>query len=246
LLVANLLIYKRWKGPVPYPEIPVPPKPKLAIIIDDLGYNPLTAKTLYQINPSITLAIIPHQPYSKQIAQLAETLGQEVLIHLPMEPQHINNYSKIPHMLLMNMKKNELEQNLRYNLDDFPSAVGVNNHMGSRMTEDEKQMIIVLSELKRRGLFFIDSRTTPHSKAYLLAKQLGLKAAKRDIFLDNEDRIESILSQLNNLIALAQKNGKALGIGHPRTNTLTALKRFSKEDKIQTVQLVPVSQLLDE
>jgi hypothetical protein len=241
LLAANILLFKRWRCPIP----PLVVKPKLAIVIDDLGYDRQPADTLYQINPLITLAILPHQAYSKEIAESAKARGQEVLLHLPLEPYHYDNYGKMPHMLLMDMAPAELKRELKYNLDNLPPAVGVNNHMGSRMTEDEAKMSIILNELKQRGLFFIDSRTTAKSKAYSLAKQLGLSAGKRDIFLDNVDEAEAIITQLNKLVARAKQRGKALGIGHPRPNTLIALKRFFQDEAFQEVQLVPASELLD-
>jgi hypothetical protein len=245
LLVANILLFKRLRPPVPPPKPTLVIRPKLAIVIDDLGYDPSQARSLYRINPNITLAIIPLQPYSKQIAQAAENRGQEVLLHLPLEPRHYGDYNKMPHMLLVNMSTAELKRKLSYNLDNLPWAVGVNNHMGSRLTENEGKMRTILTELKQRGLFFIDSRTSSRSIAYSLAKQLGLKAGKRDIFLDNVDQVEAITSQLKQLVALAKQKGKALGIGHPRPNTLTALKRFFQSEKAQGVQLVPASELLD-
>ena len=245
LLAANILLFKRPWLPIPFPKPTIVVKPKLAIVIDDLGYNLQSVQILYEINPRITLAILPHQPYSQQIAKRARVQGQEVLLHLPLEPHNYENYGKMSHMLLVNMTKAELRRKLKYNLDNLPLAAGVNNHMGSSMTENRGQMEIILGELKQRGLFFIDSLTTPNSIAYSLAQQLGLRVGKRDVFLDNVDQVEAITSQLNRLVALAKQNGQALGIGHPRTNTFTALKRFLQSESAQEVQLVPASELLD-
>lgn len=241
LLIANIFLLKRFISPKPVVVI----KPKLAIVIDDLGYDQKQAQVLYQIEPHITLAVLPHQPYSNQIAKIAKAQGQEVLLHLPMEPHNYEKYGKMQHMLLASMVLPELTQELRYNLDSLPSVVGVNNHMGSRLTEDESRMEVILSELKRRGLFFIDSRTAPLSMAYTVAKRLGLKTYRRDVFLDNVDQVDSIISQLKQLVILAKQRGKALGIGHPRPNTFMALKRFLQDGSMQGVQLVYASELLE-
>ncbi len=245
LLIANLLLYRHWKPIITLPAPPTVAGPKLAIVIDDLGYNSKQAQTLYKIDPHITLSILPHQRYSSQIAQAAVEQGQELLLHLPMEPKRYENYGKMAHMLLVNMKPAELKRQLKYNLDNLPVAVGVNNHMGSYFTENEGQMRIVLAELKRRGLFFIDSYTTPNTVGYSLAKKLGLSTGKRDIFLDNIDRIDAITSQLQKLAGRAKQKGKAIGIGHPRSNTFSALRHFLQSEAMQGVQLVPVSELLD-
>ncbi len=242
LLVANIFLFKRF---IPVEEPTEVAKPKLAIVIDDLGYDQKQAQILYQIEPHITLAVLPHQPHSNQIARYAKARGQEVLLHLPMEPHNYEKYGKAPHMLLADMTLSELMRELTYNLDSLPSAVGVNNHMGSRMTEDEGLMEIILGELKQRGLFFIDSRTTHESVAYLVAKQLGVRTYERDIFLDNVDEVGAITSQLEELVILAKQEGKALGIGHPRPNTFIALKNLLQDESMQEVQLVYASELLE-
>ncbi len=245
LLIANLLLYGRWKPTISLPAPPTIARPKLAIVIDDLGYAAHQADILYQIDPRITLAVLPHQRYSIQIAQKAKAQGQEVLLHLPLEPKRYEKYGKMLHMLLVDMKPDKLKRELKYSLDNIPLAVGINNHMGSYLTENEAQMRIVLGELKKRGLFFIDSRTTSDSIGYSLAKKMGLRAGKRDIFLDNVDRIEDITSQLNKLVVLAKQKGKAIGIGHPRLNTFSAIEHFLQSDMAADVQLAPVSELLD-
>ncbi len=246
LIIINIFVFEKPDFFAPKPVLRKPViKPQIAIIIDDLGYDKRHAKILYKINKQITLAIIPHQAYSAQMAKNAVSRGQEVLIHLPMEPHNYKQYGKLPNMLLESMGVAALKEKLKYQLEDIPQAVGVNNHMGSLLTEDKNKMTLILMQLKKRRLFFIDSRTSHDTKAYITAKKLDIKSAKRDIFLDNENNLGAISKQLKKLVLLAKQSGKAIAIGHPRKKTFSALKKFVQTDSFKQVQLVVASKLVD-
>ncbi|HYA02913.1 MAG TPA: divergent polysaccharide deacetylase family protein, partial [Syntrophobacteria bacterium] len=137
-----------------------------------------------------------------------------------------------------------LLEKLRETLAAFPTVVGVNNHMGSRFSEDEDKMRVVLGEIKQRGLFFVDSRTSAVSRGYSLAVQMGIPTAERDVFLDNIQSPQAIGSELRRLAQLARLKGKAIGIAHPHEVTLEVLRQALPQLRQEGIELVPVSQVL--
>jgi polysaccharide deacetylase 2 family uncharacterized protein YibQ len=126
----------------------------------------------------------------------------------------------------------------------LPTAIGVNNHMGSRLTEDSQAMHVIMRDLKQYDLFFLDSRTSSASQAYRIAREVGLKAAQRNVFLDHDTRPEQIVQQLHRLATLAQRHGYAIGIGHPYPETLYALKQALPTLRRAGIAIVPVSHLV--
>jgi len=243
LLAANILLWRYFQPPEK-PEKPLPKKPALAIIIDDLGYDVNQAHFLYQISPRITLSVLPYEPYSAEIVRVASARGQECLLHLPMEPKY-RSTEGYPKMLLCRYSPERLRRLTAEALDSLPQVVGVNNHMGSRFTEDAACMRAVLVEVRRRGLVFVDSRTTPRTVAYQVARSLGVPAVSRDVFLDNEAAPQAIREQLEKLVLLAEKRGWAVGIGHPKVETIVALREFVAGPLAERVRLVKVSELLE-
>jgi len=238
--------YKPLPPPLPKREVPPPPiekpppKAKLTIVVDDLGYKLETVKTLARLDAQLTFAVIPNLDYSRQTVQIARKYGQEVLIHLPLEPHNYSRHNLLPQMLLVDMPPDQFKDKLRRLLDSVPQAVGVNNHMGSLITEDPHLMRLILQETKKRGLFFLDSRTSAKSVAYRLAKALGLTAFRRDLFLDNENDPQAVLKQLEKLRDLAERRGHAIGICHPKKATIAALKQFLGQldrDKFELARL---------
>lgn len=217
----------------------------VAIVIDDLGYDLAFAERLLQLDASISFSILPELRYSKQIAIRAKELNRDVLLHLPMEPNDYPSKNPGPGALLSSMSLQELEEQLLKNLDAIPYLGGINNHMGSKLTEDEKIMNLVMGKIKSRGLFFLDSRTSPKTVAYKIAKKYSVKAAERNIFLDNKGDIEMISNQIIKLGEIAMENGFAIGIGHPYHNTLVALQQTIPKLKERGIKIAPVSQLVD-
>lgn len=240
---------------LPVPSLPPPrsaepdsgPRVQVAIVIDDLGWDPKAARALIELDFPLTFAILPSLPYSESVARLAQQKRREILLHLPMEPQGYPKVDPGKGALLREMDEDTLESLLLQDLKGIPNPVGVNNHMGSSFTEDDRAMRVVLKVLKRRGLFFLDSRTSPNSVAYETAKELGLKAGRRQVFLDNGDQADpaAVEKQIWRLVHIAQKEGRAIGIGHPHPYTLEALRRTLPQLKENGVEVVPVSRLVD-
>lgn len=218
---------------------------KVAIIIDDLGYNMDIAEKLLQLDVPISFSILPKLRYSKLIAIRANELNYDVLLHLPMEPNNYPSKNPGPEALVSGMNPQEMEEQLLKNLDAIPYLRGINNHMGSKLTEDEEIMHLIMEKIKFRDLFFLDSRTSPRTVAYKVAKEYGVKAAERNIFLDNENDIEIIGQQIIKLGEIAMKNGSAIGIGHPYQNTLLALQQIIPKLKENGIKITPISQLVN-
>ncbi|MDY0382486.1 MAG: divergent polysaccharide deacetylase family protein, partial [Atribacterota bacterium] len=198
-------------------------KAKVAIIIDDIGYQIEIAEQIMSLNYPITISVLPFLSHSQFAAQMAKEKGLTVLLHLPMEP-HNSNTDPGKGAIFTTMNEPEIKAKILANLKDIPYVDGVNNHMGSKATEDEFIMRTVLHELKERNLFFIDSMTSPHSIGYQLSKEMGLKTAQRTVFLDNEQNIDYIRNQVTILKNTALKYGSAIAIGHPYCNTVDVLK----------------------
>ncbi len=218
-------------------------KPRLAIVIDDLGLTLEAAEKATSLPAAITVAVMPRQPASKESARLALRRGKEVLLHLPMEPLEFPDKDPGPGALLAGMTRQEMAQVLKDDLLTVPGAVGINNHMGSRLTANAAAMDLLLRMVGRSRLFFLDSRTTSNSLAYQTARSLGLRAVRRDIFLDNLDEPAAIQIQVDELIKLALSQGEAVGIGHPRDNTFAVLIQSMDRIRKAGIDIVPLSRL---
>ncbi|MGD8470604.1 MAG: divergent polysaccharide deacetylase family protein [Desulfobacteraceae bacterium] len=223
--------------PKPSPGKILPP---VALIIDDLGYDKKIAQKFAQLNVTLTFSILPHSPFQQPIARLARSKGLEIMIHMPMEPVEYPQVDPGPGTLLTSMSPDELIDQLDQNLDTLPGAKGVNNHMGSRMTSESSQMYQIFSVLKKRGLYFIDSRTTAESLCEPSARLFQIPFAQRDVFIDHLLEPDFIRKQIKELIRIAKKNGEAVGIMHPHSMTIKVLQEMMPELKKQ-VHLVPAS-----
>ncbi len=216
----------------------------VAIVIDDLGQDVRSAQEVLSLPARITFAVMPGLAQSRKAAELARQNGREVLIHLPMEPKN-KTMKASPGTLRSDMTPMDFLATISDDLIAIPSAVGVNNHEGSSLTENKEAMKFLMAELKARGLFFLDSLTSPKSVAYATAREFGLKAAKRDVFLDNEsDNASYVRKQLEELGRLAKERGAAIGIGHPHPVTITELRKWLPEADKQGIAIVPVSRLI--
>lgn len=211
--------------PLEKPIIAKKTKNKVAIIVDDMGFSLDAINELCALNHALTIAILPYSPLARETANIAHNNQLEVILHLPMEA--INNIAdnyNTAGIIHSEMSYAEIQQILSDNLEEVPFIIGVNNHMGSKITANREFMNIILDQIKQRNLYFIDSRTTSRTIAFNLAREMGIPAAKRNIFLDSEIDEVLIKNQLVKLLQLAQKNGMAVGICHPSRETLKVLK----------------------
>ncbi len=217
---------------------------RVAIVIDDLGWDLEAARALLALNAPLSFAVLPNAPYRTFIAHEAQRRGRDVLLHMPMEPYHFPDVDPGHPVLLTTMSAGELARQIETALQDVPMAVGMNNHMGSRLTERRGAMQAIMRQLRRHRLFFLDSRTTRRSLGYQIAREMGVPTAQRQVFLDNDPNVTAIRRQLRHLVALAQTHGSAIGIGHPYAETIRALQIALPELKRHRIAIVPVSQLV--
>ena len=217
--------------------------PKVAFIIDDLGYETEVAKKMMELEFPVALSILPFLQYSEFIAEEGRKNNKEIMLHLPMEPNN-SGANPGPGAIKSYMSEEEIRQAVRKCILDFPYAIGVNNHMGSKITEDREIMEIVLEEIKGYNLFFIDSITTKDSIAYEVAQEMEIKSAVRSVFLDNENDMEYIKGQMLEVQETALIEGEVIAIGHSRINTFYVLKRMVPELIKAGIEIVPVSELV--
>ncbi len=225
-------------------QLPKDQRPVVAIIIDDLGYDMDLAKRFLALDAALTCAILPHSVYYRQIAQLARKEGHEVMLHQPMEPNEYPMIDPGPGALLSVMTPDERIKQLNANIDLIPGICGVNNHMGSKTTTMSDEMNQIFTVLKKRGLFFIDSRTTAATVSLSSARLFKVPFAERDVFLDHVRKKAEIRAQIERLINIAEVHGKALGIGHPHELTYQVLKKALPDMK-KRVRLIPASEIVE-
>jgi len=217
--------------------------PKVAFIIDDLGYETEVAKKIMELEFPIALSILPFLQYSEFIAEEGRKNNREIMLHLPMEPSN-SSANPGPGAIKSYMSEEEIRQAVRDCILNFPYIIGVNNHMGSKITEDREIMEIVLEEIREYNLFFIDSITTKDSIAYKAAQEMEIKSAVRSVFLDNENDMEYIKGQMLEVQETALREGEVIAIGHSRINTFYVLKRMIPELIKAGIEIVPVSELV--
>lgn len=227
-------------------EAPPPPQGgnRVAFVIDDIGRDVAEAKAFLELDLAVTPAVIPHLAHSLDVAHLCRERGREFLLHLPMEPQGYPKIDPGRGALLRAMSEADVRSAVGQALSAVPGAAGVNNHMGSRLTEMPAAMNWVMDELKARSLFFLDSATSAKSVAAESARTSGLGWAKRDVFLDNEQTVEAVGRQIEATLQKAAKSGSAIAIGHPHRATLEGLRLWAPKLREAGVEAVPVSQLV--
>lgn len=215
---------------------------KLAIIIDDVGYNRALGERTLALPGPYTLAFLPFTPHARQLALQASQSGKELLLHAPMS--NLNGQALGPGALSADMSYGAFTHTLRQSIADIPGVVGVNNHMGSLLTQQPQPMGWVMGEVARHNLFFIDSRTSAASIARQTAERYGIASASRDVFLDHSRNIADIEAELQRAVQLARQQGSAIAIGHPLPETLAVLEAASDRWQEWGVELVPASALL--
>ncbi len=217
--------------------------PMIALVIDDMGVDArLSARTIEMPAP-LTLAFLPYAERVAEQAQRAKTAGHELLIHVPMEP---NDHAEDPgpNALRVRLEIPEIERRLTWAFERVPGVVGINNHMGSRFTRDPDRMQAVVAQLRERELMFLDSMTSPNSVAWQLAREASVPYTARDVFLDHESDLSHIRGQLVALERQARREGAAVGIGHPRPNTLRALRSWLPEAAARGIRFVPITTIV--
>lgn len=219
------------------------PGPRLAIIIDDIGYDRSGADSVLALGFPVTVSVLPHLPLSSDVAEEAYRRGDQVMLHLPMQSE--TESAKMEDVeLRVGMRAGEVDSILAGMLDTVPHVVGVNNHQGSLATADPTLMAELMPELRKRGLFFIDSRTEAKTIAYDAAKRAGVRAASRKVFLDDTASREQITAQLQLAAKDAKRDGSAIAIGHPRPATIAALAGEVPRLEASGIQIVFASELV--
>lgn len=215
---------------------------KLAIIIDDLGYNLRLGQRTLRLPGDITVAVLPFTPHGRELAEYAHQQGKEVMLHVPMSSHH--HYPLGRGGLISGMGKSEFLAIVRTNLASLPHIKGVNNHMGSQLTEEPEPMSWLMAELQQHQLYFVDSRTSAKTQALIQAQHIGLPSRRRDVFLDDKRDLQIIHQQLRLALTKAQQQGSAIAIGHPYPETLQALEQLPALLAQYQVQLVKASHLM--
>ena len=220
-------------------------RPKIALVIDDLGGERLIARELLEWDLPLTFSVLPFTAYAKSIAREAHQKGKEVILHIPMEPHGYPKVRPGEGALLGEMNEESLRRQLVKDIEAVPYIKGASNHMGSRLMEDPEKVKIILSELKRRRLFFLDSRTTPQTVGINVAQGVGVKAMERSLFIDHSLDEEDIKQRIEKLIILSLSNGKAIGIGHPHPSTIKSLRAMIPKMKEKGIEIVPLSAVME-
>lgn len=219
------------------------PAARIALVIDDLGRSMEDIDTLARLGVPVSYSVLPFEELTPEVVAELRKRGEEILCHLPMEARNGENPG--PGALFLGMSPSQLRELTAAAIQAVPGAVGVNNHMGSGLTEDEGSMEAVLGAIAARKLFFLDSRTSAQSVGYRMAMDLGMPAAERQVFLDRDPKPEEIRAQFQRLLTVAKQRGAAIAIGHPYPSTLAVLAEEVPKAKAAGFEIVPVSYLLD-
>ena len=226
------------------------PKPAVAFIIDDWGYNKRYIDLVSEINRPLTISILPNLRYSRYVAEEISKRSEmyDIILHLPLESK--SNRTVEANTIRCEMDKEKILSILDSDIESVPGLVGVSNHQGSKATEDERVMKVILEELRKRELFFVDSFTSPDSMCLDVAKNLGIKFATRDVFLDITDQTDLenfesyIKGQIQELAALAVETGSAIGVGHNIETTLRVIKESIPDLEKQGIRIEPLKKMV--
>lgn len=219
-----------------------PHAPKMAIVIDDMGENINIAQKLADLNIHVTFSIWPNSSHAAEVSGIGKKSKNEIMIHLPMQPKGYPKVHPGADALLIGMSAQTIQQHIFDAIKKIPDATGLNNHMGSRFTENLAGMEEVMIPLHQKKMFFLDSRTTAKSAARKAAKKSKVTLYERNIFLDNVKDISAIKFQLTKAAKIARQRGQSIAIGHPHPETLEAIRQWAKESNGR-IRIVPVENL---
>ncbi|MFI3242309.1 MAG: divergent polysaccharide deacetylase family protein [Alphaproteobacteria bacterium] len=198
--------------------------PKIAIVIDDMGISNKGTLNILSLDAPLTLSFLTYSKKLQEYINMAKDKSFEVMVHVPMEAK--TKFNEAPDLLRVSDSNEKIAKNLNKMLDKFKDVKAINNHTGSLFTENEEKMNVVMTELKKRNMMFLDSKTSPKSVGEKVAKKHGVKYLSRNVFLDNENKFEYIMGQIKQTEKIAKKYGFAIAICHPKTQTYEALKHW--------------------
>lgn len=232
---------EQWEqNAIPAPHIDG--KALIVLVIDDMGVAKKYSQDIIDLPGPLTLSYLPYAKNLPWQTKLATKAGHELMVHVPMKPH--GDHDPGPNVLDPALDDAEILRRLQWDLEQFDHYVGINNHMGSQFTESKHGMAVVLKEIKNRGLFFLDSGTTPKTVTHLVAQDVGVTHLTRDVFLDHVDDEKFIQRQIQRMENIARKKGYVITIAHPRPKTVKLLRQWLYDyDKTQFT-LVPISTLL--
>lgn len=215
----------------------------IAVVIDDLGNTLGDGRRVVALPGPVTCSILPHTAHAREIAELANAAGKEVMLHLPMES--VDDEPLGPGGISLDMTESQIMQTVTDDVASIPHLAGVNNHEGSLMTQHPGDMAWIMRALHAAGpYFYIDSYTTVDSVAYQMARENGVPAARRNVFLDDVNDVEAVEKQWQRLLKIAHRNGFAIAIGHPRSATFEVLEEELPRLAAENVTLVPASRIV--
>jgi polysaccharide deacetylase 2 family uncharacterized protein YibQ len=221
---------------------------RIAIIIDDLGYQLSAGSRALSLPGNVAFSFLPGTPYAKRLARMAHAEGREVLLHLPLQAEPEGGHAEAtrdPLGIRLEMNRRQVSETFAMALGSVPHAVGVNGHRGSLLTRHPGHMQWLMEEIRARdGLFFVDSYTTHKSVALQIAGELSVAAARRDVFLDPDRSSHTVAREFDRLVALARQRGSAIAIGHPHEATLDFLEQQIPLLAAQDIELVRVAELV--
>lgn len=221
-------------------------EPLLAIVVGNLGYDPVRDAEWLDFPEKITMSVLPFGPSSRNVAEAAQSRGHGVILHVPMEPRSPSPDGTEPIRLLVGMERAEIAERLARMAREVPQAVGAMNHMGSAFTTDPDAMDAFAETLKAMGYFFVDGATAPDSLGMEASGKAGVTAVRRDVFFDDDPAPEALRSRWEKAVGLAKKNGWAVLVCHSRRETLSALAALVPSLRKEGVRPVTVPELLAE
>jgi len=228
------------------PDFPGTGLPSIALIIDDLGNQHEQGERAVHLPGPVACSFLPYGPFTRALASQAHMQNKEVLLHLPMQAAAHEQALDEKGVLTLNMTHQQFLTTLQHDLDAVPFVSGLNNHMGSLLTRHPGHMAWLMQSNSEQGsLFFVDSRTTDRTVAARLAREYGVPSIDRNVFLDNDLEPEAIRAEFRRLLGIARKQGFALGIAHPRTQTLQVLREEIDKLESQGVELITVTRLIE-
>ena len=220
-------------------------KGTICLVIDDFGYaHNETIEGFFSMGKDFSVAIIPGHIYSQSIGRLADSLGFETIIHMPMEPYNYDSLSEKGFILSESLNANEVEERIDLAFLQIPMAAGMNNHQGSKATANLQLMKNVARSLKKRDKFFLDSFTNPESRGFITMRRFGVKTELRQVFLDHIEDTLYIKNMLDSLVNLSHSMDVAIGIGHVKPITLEILKKEIPRLKSEGYRFVPLSKIV--